>query len=129
MTSSDDTVPPGRGDIKKDIKQRMLSKQRRRRWGTRVGGYILIAIFFGILLVPTAVDYLDHEEPQSEIKQPVISDESEKDRWEFYEDKAGLWRWRRRESTGEIVGAASKGYKSEGAAVANAKRHGFEEQM
>jgi uncharacterized protein YegP (UPF0339 family) len=32
-----------------------------------------------------------------------------KDQWEFYEDKRGDWRWRRKAVNGNIIGAASEG--------------------
>jgi uncharacterized protein YegP (UPF0339 family) len=53
-----------------------------------------------------------------------------KDKWDIYQDKRGEWRWRRRAVNGNIVngniiGAASEGYKSKGDAVANAERQGY----
>ncbi len=47
------------------------------------------------------------------------------DKWEFYEDKAGEHRWRRTASNGQIVGAASEGYKNKSDAKANAERQGY----
>jgi len=47
------------------------------------------------------------------------------DTWEFYEDKAGEHRWRCTASNGNIVGAATEGYKSKASCVANAERHGY----
>ena len=29
---------------------------------------------------------------------------------EYYEDKKGEWRWRKKASNGEIIGASSEGY-------------------
>lgn len=49
----------------------------------------------------------------------------EKDKWEFYQDKAGEWRWRRTASNGEIVGAACEGYKAKSDCTANAQRNGY----
>ena len=48
------------------------------------------------------------------------------DSWEFYQDKKGEWRWRRKASNGEIVGAATEGYVAKSSCVANAHRHGYE---
>jgi hypothetical protein len=39
--------------------------------------------------------------------------------------KRGEWRWRREAVNGNIIGAASEGYKSKGDAVANAERQGY----
>ncbi|MDB2439039.1 DUF1508 domain-containing protein [Hellea sp.] len=46
------------------------------------------------------------------------------DKWEFYRDKIGEYRWRRK-STGLIVGASCQGYKQESDCEANAERHGM----
>lgn len=35
-----------------------------------------------------------------------------RDKWEFYLDKSGNWRWRRVATNGRIVGASSEGYQS-----------------
>jgi uncharacterized protein YegP (UPF0339 family) len=47
------------------------------------------------------------------------------DKWEFYKDKKGEHRWRRRASNGNIVGAASESYKNKKSALANAERNGY----
>ena len=47
------------------------------------------------------------------------------DKWEFYTDKRGEHRWRRKASNGQIVGASSEGYKAKGDAEANAARQGY----
>ena len=44
------------------------------------------------------------------------------DKWEFYKDASGDWRWRCTAPNGNIVGAASEGYKSKKDAEANMKR-------
>jgi uncharacterized protein YegP (UPF0339 family) len=46
----------------------------------------------------------------------------ENDKFEVYQDKRGEWRWRRTASNGQIVGAASEGYKSRKDAEANMNR-------
>ena len=43
---------------------------------------------------------------------------------EFYKDKAGEWRWRRRAGNGRIVGASTEGYENKRDAIANAVRNG-----
>lgn len=48
-----------------------------------------------------------------------------KDKWEFYEDKRGEWRWRRKAVNGEIVGSSSEGYNEKSACQENAKRNGW----
>lgn len=48
----------------------------------------------------------------------------EDDKWEFYKDKKEEFRWRRRASNGNIVGASTEGYSSRSACGANAERHG-----
>jgi len=47
------------------------------------------------------------------------------DRWEFYKDTAGEWRWRRIASNGRIVGASSQGYVNKSDCVDNARRNGY----
>jgi len=47
------------------------------------------------------------------------------DKWEFYRDAAGEWRWRRKAPNGRIVGASSEGYKNRIDFVNNARRHGY----
>ncbi|MEM7614892.1 MAG: DUF1508 domain-containing protein [Pseudomonadota bacterium] len=47
------------------------------------------------------------------------------DKWEFYEDKRGEHRWRRKASNGQVVGASSEGYKKKSDAEANAARQGY----
>ncbi|MEO0679294.1 MAG: DUF1508 domain-containing protein [Pseudomonadota bacterium] len=46
----------------------------------------------------------------------------ENDTFEVYQDKRGEWRWRRKAGNGQIVGAASEGYKSKGDCEANMNR-------
>ncbi len=48
------------------------------------------------------------------------------DTWEVYKDKADEWRWKRKASNGQIVGAASEGYKNKSDCIANAKRHSMD---
>lgn len=45
------------------------------------------------------------------------------DKWEFYEDADGDWRWRRTASNGKIVGASTEGYKNKADCEANAVRN------
>jgi len=47
------------------------------------------------------------------------------DKWEFYQDKAGDWRWRRIAPNGSIVGASTEGYKNRSDCVDNARRNGY----
>ncbi|MBO1318338.1 YegP family protein [Acanthopleuribacter pedis] len=51
------------------------------------------------------------------------------DKWEFYQDRKGEWRWRRTAPNGNIVGASSEGYKSKSSCVSNARRHGYQESL
>jgi len=48
-----------------------------------------------------------------------------KDKWDFYRDKKGLWRWRRIAPNGKIVGASSQGYINKRDCINNAKRNGY----
>ncbi len=50
----------------------------------------------------------------------------EKDKWEFYKDARGEWRWRRIAPNGRIVGASSEGYKNKHDCIENARRHGYQ---
>lgn len=52
-----------------------------------------------------------------------------KDRWEFYKDVRGEWRWRRIAGNGRIVGASSEGYKNRKDCLANAIRDGYEDAV
>lgn len=47
------------------------------------------------------------------------------DKWKFYKDKSSEWRWTRIARNGEIVGAASEGYKNWNDCFENAKRNGY----
>jgi uncharacterized protein YegP (UPF0339 family) len=47
------------------------------------------------------------------------------DKWEFYRDKRGEHRWRRKASNGRIIGASSEGYNKKSDAEANAERQGY----
>lgn len=47
------------------------------------------------------------------------------DKWEFYQDKSGDWRWRRVAINGRIVGAAAEGYVNRTDCEENARRNGF----
>ena len=47
------------------------------------------------------------------------------DSWEFYRDKNGGHRWRRRATNKEIVGASSEAYSSKKYAAENAKVNGY----
>lgn len=49
------------------------------------------------------------------------------DKWEFYKDSQGEWRWRRIASNGRIVGASSQGYANKTDCIANARRNGYED--
>ena len=50
---------------------------------------------------------------------------AEQDRWEFYQDAAGKWRWRRTARNGEIVGASTEGYSRRIDCEDNARRNGW----
>lgn len=47
------------------------------------------------------------------------------DKWEFYKDPKGDWRWRRTASNGNIVAASTQGYVNKSDCVANAQRSGY----
>lgn len=47
------------------------------------------------------------------------------DKWEFYKDAKGEWRWRRISPNGNIIGASSQGYVNKSDCVDNAKRNGY----
>lgn len=47
------------------------------------------------------------------------------DDWQFYKDKKGENRWRRRAKNGEIVGSSSEGYSAPKACKENARRNGW----
>lgn len=51
--------------------------------------------------------------------------ETRNDDWNFYLDKANLWRWKRKASNGRIVGASTQGYKLKADCISNAKRNGW----
>lgn len=47
------------------------------------------------------------------------------DKWEFYKDADGKWRWRRVAANGLIVGASSQGYVNKKDCLDNAIRNGY----
>ena len=47
------------------------------------------------------------------------------DRWEFYKDTQGEWRWKRTAPNGREVGNSGEGYKNREDCVANARRNGY----
>lgn len=47
------------------------------------------------------------------------------DKWEFYQDAAGFWRWERKAPNGRTVGASTEGYHNRADCVANARRNGY----
>ncbi len=47
------------------------------------------------------------------------------DRWDFYKDALGQWRWRRVAPNGRIVGASSQGYSNKNDCIDNAIRNGY----
>lgn len=47
------------------------------------------------------------------------------DKWEIYQDNKNDWRWRRKASNGNIVGASTQGYANEADCVANAEHYGY----
>jgi uncharacterized protein YegP (UPF0339 family) len=47
------------------------------------------------------------------------------DKWDFYKDSNGKWRWRRTAPNGNITGAATQGYANKADCVANARRNGY----
>ncbi len=47
------------------------------------------------------------------------------DKWEFYKDIKGEWRWRRIASNGREVGASTEGYKNKADCESNARRNGW----
>lgn len=49
----------------------------------------------------------------------------DKDKWEFYTDNSGEWRWRRVAMNGRIVGASSQGYVNKSDCIDNAIRNGY----
>ena len=51
----------------------------------------------------------------------------QKDRWDFYKDNSGEWRWRRTAANGKIVGASTQGYVNKSDCIANAKRNGYDQ--
>lgn len=48
------------------------------------------------------------------------------DRFDFYKDAAGEWRWRKISPNGKIIGASSQGFSSKQAAVHNAQLNGYQ---
>ncbi len=47
------------------------------------------------------------------------------DTWKFYLDANNKWRWQRKASNGEIVGASTQGYVNKSDCVENARRNGY----
>lgn len=47
------------------------------------------------------------------------------DKWEFYKDAKGSWRWRRTSENHKIVGSSTQGYVNKQDCIENAKRNGY----
>lgn len=47
------------------------------------------------------------------------------DKWTFYKDNAGKWRWTRTAPNGKIVGSSSQGYTNKSDCIDNARRNGY----
>ena len=47
------------------------------------------------------------------------------DKWKFYTDNAGEYRWRRTAPNGNIIGASTEGYTKKADCLANARRNGY----
>jgi uncharacterized protein YegP (UPF0339 family) len=47
-------------------------------------------------------------------------------KWEFYKDRRGEWRWRKRAGNNKIVGASSEGFKNRVDCIRNARMSGYE---
>ena len=48
------------------------------------------------------------------------------DRWEFYRDNIGEWRWRRFRKSGQMVDSSTEGYASEAECLSNARINGMD---
>ena len=48
------------------------------------------------------------------------------DTWTIYQDNASEWRWNRKASNGQTVGASSEGYANKADCISNARRHGMD---
>lgn len=51
--------------------------------------------------------------------------ESKPDKWVFYKDEEGKWRWTRTATNSEITGSSSQGYTRKQNAMKNAVRNGL----
>jgi uncharacterized protein YegP (UPF0339 family) len=69
---------------------------------------------------PTATRSAATPSPTAQASQTPTTD-----KWEFYQDAAGKWRWRRTAPNGKIVGASSEGYNNRSDCLDNAKRNGY----
>ena len=47
------------------------------------------------------------------------------DKWDFYRDARGEWKWRRRVATGEILGTSDLSFKNKEDCMDDAKSHGY----
>lgn len=47
------------------------------------------------------------------------------DKWKFYADKKGEWKWTRKAGNGEVIGIAHEGYKNIIDCMANAILSGY----
>jgi len=74
------------------------------------------------MLVMIYRQWLLYVSPQSSLKRMEVIIV---DKWEFYKDPQGMWRWRRTAPNGNIVGASTEGYANKEDCVANARRNGY----
>jgi len=50
-----------------------------------------------------------------------------KNKWLFYKDKKGEWRWKHTATNGKIVGSSTEGFKNHLDCIENAKMSGYVE--
>ena len=59
------------------------------------------------------------------LRQTFKEGSMSEDKWEFYVDNNGKWRWRRVASNGRITGASCQGYANKADCIDNAIRNGY----
>jgi len=55
----------------------------------------------------------------------LLGMETKESKFEFYLDKAGEWRWRRKANNGKIIAASTEGYKNRSYCILNAELSGY----
>ena len=120
-TSSRQTVSSARLAEAVDRARNIFAERNLRFTDLRAQVFAEIAATNGAIVGASSEGYKAKSDCEANMNRGAVPT----DKWEFYQDKKGEWRWRRFAQNGRQVGRSSEGYKSRGDAEANAGRFGW----